>query len=225
MRLLLSASLALLICGSPASASIVLDDDDVGGYEFANLGEFDGDGAGHSAGPFLDPDTGVLATLTTIATAGGAINEVADGLGIGDTMFDTGESWTFSWNVGTFWEAIDFDRLTDLESMTVQSAAFIGLVLTPGSPGVAFDSITGTFTFTTDGPDFFEIDDISGGALLFVAANTEITIAAGPGTSSDVSRLQFGAVPEPSSLMLLGLGAFSLAAVRRRRTDVLQSAE
>lgn len=196
---------------------------------FSNGDTFDGDGATDTAGPFLDAASGVSSTLTTVAVnPSGALNANAGSLGIADgggSSFDNGESWTFQWDQSSEFEGIDFASFsTASESFSLTSTAFVGLgPLTPGDSNITFDNGLGRFTFGSgDTSDDFNLNDLSGGVLLPIAAGTPLTLAFSGAPSSDSATLttmsfSFTAVPEPSTSLLLA-GALSLfAGIHRRR--------
>ena len=124
--------------------------------------------------------------------------------------FDNAESWSFRWDTNTTFDAIDFSSFsTATETFTLQSSAFQGIALTPGDSDIAFDSSTGTFTFSSgDSTDNFNLNDLSGGVQLNVSASVALTLSF-QGAAADFGRLQsfsFTAVPEPSACLLCLLG-------------------
>lgn len=128
-----------------------------------------------------------------------------------------GESWTFSWNAPTTFGGINFNSLTGGDAFTLRSDSFIGLGAIATGSGVNYDSVAGSFTFTNVSSDNFGLAAI-GGAPLGVALNDAITISYSGTSSADLSSFTFtAAVPEPSSVALLGSVA-CIYMVRRRRS-------
>ncbi len=220
---LLTVTLCCLVGAYSADAAAVIT--------FANGDTFDDDSAGGTAGPFTDPVPPGQGTITTTAVApSGVVNTTAGQLGINavgaDTAdrFDDGESWSFSWDVNSQFAEIDFGLYStaaeDL-AFSVQSAAWVGLSITPGSANVIFSSGTGTFTFD-DGTasDIFTSTDLYGvGAIPTIGAGTSITIAYAPGAAETAAleSMSFNLfAPEPSTAAMLTLGGV-LAYWRRRR--------
>lgn len=195
---------------------------------FLNSDSFDGDVAGGTAGPFLDPASGVSGTITTtgITPGGSLVNTTSGQLGInapgtGDTAdsFDNGESWSFKWDFDSQFAAIDFGNYsttTENLAFSVQSSAWIGLGVIPGSANVVFNSATGAFTFK-DGTasDIFTVTDLYGaGSVPTVLAGTDILISytAGSTDNAVIQGLSFNLVPvpEPSPLAFVLLGSAAL---------------
>lgn len=207
---------AVVIASSQSHADIILT--------FANNDTFEGDDAGDTAGPFTDQATGVTGTITTQAVSpSGVLNPNMNSLGIdsdGDTgdfaaRFDNGESWTFEWDVKTFFAGIDFDLFSEeSETFSVQSNDWTNLMgVNPGSDKVTYNSSTGTFEFlsgTTS--DDFDLEDISGGTVLPVNLGTDIVVSYSGDAADDavIADMTF-ATPEPSSFVLAGLTALAFA--------------
>ena len=179
---------------------------------FTNGDAFDNDAAGGTA---IVPGIGTLTTISVLPD--GAVNTTSGALGINATgggdaadAFDNAESWSFRWDTNTTFDAIDFSSFsTATETFTLQSSAFQGIALTPGDSDIAFDSSTGTFTFSSgDSTDNFNLNDLSGGVQLNVSASVALTLSF-QGAAADFGRLQsfsFTAVPEPSACLLCLLG-------------------
>jgi hypothetical protein len=195
---------------------------------FVDGGPFDNDGAGDDTTPFvlLDPATGDTGVITTNAVGGtGDLNENATSLGVQGTTndrFDPTEFWTFEWDQGSEFAHIDFGLYStagEQNGFTVQSAAFVGQSITPGSANVTFNSTTGTFTFANGtASDVFNTAALYGaGPIPRIPTGTDVTIAynAGVGEQAIIEQIGFN-IPEPSSAILLAAGACML--IRRRRS-------
>lgn len=205
------------------------------GIMFLNSDSFDGDGIGGTAGPFLDPASGISGTITTtgIMPGGSLVNTTSGQLGInapgtGDTAnsFDNGESWSFVWDYDSQFAGIDFGNYstaTENLAFSVQSSAWIGLGIIPGSVNVVFNNATGAFTFA-DGTasDIFTAMDLYGaGSVPTVSAGTDILISytAGSTDNAVIQGMSFNliAIPEPISVTLLSFGALLIAGRRKLR--------
>jgi hypothetical protein len=202
---------------------------------FLNSDSFDGDVAGGTAGPFLDSASAVSGMITTtgVTPGGSLVNTTSGQLGInapgtGDTAdsFDNGESWSFKWDHDSQFAGIDFGNYsttTENLAFSVQSSAWIGLGVIPGSANVVFNSATGAFTFN-DGTasDIFTATDLYGaGSVPTVLAGTGILISytAGSTDNAVIQGMSFNliAVPEPGSVMLLSLGGILITGHRKLR--------
>jgi hypothetical protein len=202
---------------------------------FLNSDSFDGDVAGGTAGPFLDSASSVSGTITTtgVVPGGSLVNTTSGQLGVNapgtlDTAdsFDNGESWSFKWDVDSQFAGIDFGNYsttTENLAFSVQSSAWIGLGIIPGSTNVIFSSATGAFTFK-DGTasDIFTATDLyDGGTVPTVLAGTDILISytAGSTDNAVIQGMSFNltAVPEPGSVMLLSLGGILIAGYSKLR--------
>lgn len=210
-------------------------------YTFENNGILDGDEAGDDAVFPPDSSSGVTGIVTTIevvqfdGSTSGQLNENSGSLGISsdsggnNAAFDGAEAWSFSWDVDTTLDFIDFDAFTSSETMTVQSTDWVGRTYTIESGrNLAFDSGLGRFTFGDDsveGADAFSLTSIVSGDLLFVSAGTPYTLANGSaGDSAAIGELTFSAsssataAPEPgSAVALLGLAGVAVAKRWRRK--------
>lgn len=201
------------LCLRPADAGIV--------YVFANGGQFDGDGATDTADLGTDSVTGEAAIVTSIAVndGGGAavLNENGGALGVGNAVFDVGESWEFSWGIDTILHSFDLNALSGVETFQIQSSDWVGASFTSSETEVTFDSVSGTFTFA-DGisNDVFDLDSIVTGDLA-VSASSSYVFSMGSGSAA-LGAFSFSAVPEPSSMSLLCVWATAFAFRRRRRT-------
>lgn len=181
--------------------------------EFADGDSFDQDAAGGMAGPFTDPMTGLTGSITTfsVVTPQGNSNleSVSGYLGISNPAFETGESWSFSWDVSTEFAGIDLVLLNLGDELTIRSDAWIGLTRST-SGDVTFASSTGTYSFVDDDndadSDFFNATSLGGAIPL--PAGAEITLAFSSTTGAvQMEGLSFNlvAVPEPSALLYGGL--------------------
>jgi hypothetical protein len=201
---------------------------------FLNGDSFDGNVAGSTAGPFLDSATSVSGTITTtsVMPGGSLVNTTSGQLGVNapgtlDTAdsFDNGESWSFKWNVDSQFAGIDFGNYstaTENLGFSVQSSAWIGLGISPGSTNVLFSSATGAFTFR-DGTasDIFTVTDLYGaGSVPTVLAGTDILISytAGSTDNAVIQGMSFNLpVPEPTSITLLSLVGILIVGHRKLR--------
>jgi len=169
-------------------------------------------------------------TLTTrTVTPSGYLNTTSSGLGINaegtsdeSSQFDVGESWTFDWDVDTFFEGIDLLEVNAAgEAFTVQSNDWVNLAgVNPASSFVTYEPSTGTFTLTGGEPgDDFDLADLTGGRPLPVSAGTDVVIAftdADGDGAGYIERMSWSAasstaVPEPSGAALV-LATLAVAA-------------
>ena len=201
---------------------------------FHNSDSFDGDVAGSVAGPFVDLTSLVSGMITTasVVPGGSLVNTTPGRLGVdapgtGDTAnsFDNLESWVFFWDCNSQFAGINFgDYSTTSENMgfSVQSSAWVGLSISPGSANVVFNSATGAFSFNDSAAsDVFTAASLYGtGPIPTVSAGTAITIGYIAGTTDNayLQRMTFNlsAVPEPSTLAMVGLGGLVMLALRRK---------
>jgi hypothetical protein len=155
----------------------------------------------------------------------GGPNGVNNGAATGDggTVFDADtEVWTFALDTDvTTWDGIVFQGFTGTDAFFVQSDDWIGLSVTTVSADVAFDSGTGTLTFSAAGGALgFTFADISTGTLLPVAAGNDISFGAtnsiNGGGGVRLDAFSFAVVPEPSTYAFM-LGLLALGFVVRRR--------
>jgi hypothetical protein len=223
--LLIAVALIGVVAVGPANATVTIT--------FANGDTFDGDVAGSLAGPFTDAATPLTAEILTsaVAPAGSVVNTVAGQLGINDPgadtvdAFDNGESWIFSWSQNSQFVGIDlggYSTLAEDFAFSVQSPELVGLVITPGSANVAFNSGTGTFTFDSGTlSDIFTATDLYGSGPIPVIANTR-TIKfsfSAAGENAFVQGMSFNLlIPEPSSAVAMTLSGVLLLLAQRRRS-------
>lgn len=176
---------------------------------------------GHEAGsssslPLSAEDGGGTITLTTTSVLrSGNADELfmdADSMGVQNDKFGSEQNWTF-----TVAQTISFDALTFKtinENMTLRSTAWVGDADATGT-GWSFNGTTGEFTILgSNGPGTY---DFTSAGVSDVAAGTEIgfgffTSAAG---GEELSSFTITVIPEPSAVLLGGLGF--LALLRRRR--------
>lgn len=215
----LMTSVACVGLGSHSTASVIID-----------FGDFDTDVAGSVSPLYLDADTGNSGNITTIevtdtdGTPGATIDASGSQRGIDNSNITEDESWTFSWNVDTRFLGIDWSGIGNGEFAGVQSDAWIGASITPGSANASFDSITGTFTLGNgESGDRFTEEDLFGTSTIpVISAGTGITIfnanfdtnAIAIGTDSTWELLT--AIPEPGSISLLAAGLVLIATRRGR---------
>lgn len=186
---------------------------------------FDDDQAGATAGPFLDPDTGVWGTITTTqildssGNPGGTLDFRDTQSGINNTSISGAERWTFKWNVDTQFLRIDFSSVADAALVGIQSDAWIDADITPGVSAVSFDKTTGTFTMDgTLSGDTLSPDRWWGNSVIpVIPAGTEISIFSPNGDSFSIGAgFTFALlVPEPASTAMLAMGLAPLALRRR----------
>jgi len=206
------ACVLLLLGSQPLHADLIIN--------FTNGDSFDGDVAGSTAGPFnID---GLSGTITTRGVApDGSVNTTSGRLGINassgtDTAdkFDDGESWTFDWNIDTFFQGVNFQEFsTPTETFAIQSNDWIGLSITPGNGEISFSDTFGAFTFTSgDISDDFNLNDLSGGARLPVYAQNDVvfTYSDSAGGNGSIQSMTF-ATPEPGTLILGTVASIALA--------------
>lgn len=211
---------ALILPAGFSSAAIVISMD-------TYASEFDDDGAGDTAGPFLDPDTGVSGTITTVevldtaGTPGSFLDFRTTGQsGVGNTAISNSEAWTFKWNVDAQLLRIDFSSVGNEAMIGLQSDGWVGADITPGESAVQFDSNTGTFTMngtltgdTLDQTRMYGTSDIP-----VIPAGTEITLFSATGDSfSFGDGFTWVLIPEPASATLLALGVVPMMLRRRRQ--------
>jgi len=173
-------------------------------------------------------------TSHTTAGSGVLLNTVSGSIGINSSgssdsssRFDNQEAWTFDWSTDSEFTFIDLAFFTSsaTETFQLQSDDWKGLTLTPGSASVSFNSSSGTFTLSDKGNlDEFNLNDLSGGVTLAVAAGTDITISYSndgsnsSNTNASFTEMQFNLIPEPSVLSLLGLFTLTSAFHRQRKS-------
>ena len=227
LSLTLVFGIATLTC-NVASADFIVD--------FFNGDTFDGDTASgmadstDQAGPF-EVKPSVNGTLTTrlingmtfddeannLETTAGKLGIDSAGVSGGEkNNWDDGESWTYFWDVDTYFGGIHFGGFSSGETFMVQSDSFIGFV--PAGPlgsGVSFDSVSGTWTFDGSASnDDFAVGDL-GGTAAEVAAFDDITISYSG--SSPATLQAFNTIPEPRTAILLG-GLLLAGVLIRRKT-------
>ncbi len=195
----------------------------------ANRDLFHEHAAGDTAGPFLDTESGFAGTITTLSVTdsagspGAQIRVAADGsqTGVNNQLFDGLESWTFSWNVGSQLLEIDYSGMNSEGIFGIQSDAWIGADIQPGSTLVTFDPVTGTFSLWDGNPgDTYTQANLYGSSEVpLIPAGTGIRIYSISGHSFAIgSGFTFALVPEPATLSLLSGIAGALLMRPRRRT-------
>lgn len=215
-KILRFAALASMAVLSSAHSAVVID-----------LTAFAGDIEGSVTGPFTDSTTGQSASFaTTIITNQSGISGGSNYLdfagtqkGINNTNISGNESWTFSLSNASQFVGIDWSGLADASLAAVQSSAWIGATITPGSTAVTFNSSTGTFYFNGTLPgDRFDLEDIYGtGSIPTIAAGTGIRIFSPNGDAFALGAdFTWNVVPEPSAFALAGLAAAALFSCRKR---------
>jgi len=209
------ACVLLLLGIQPLHADLIIT--------FADGDSFDDDVAGSTAGPFnVD---GLSGTITTRGVApDGTVNTTSGRLGINassgaDTAnsFNDGESWTFDWDILTFFQGVNFrDFSTSTETFAIQSNDWIGLSVTPGNDEISFNNTSGSFMFTSgDSSDDFDLNDLSGGTLLSVQAGSDIVFTYSDTVDGNASiESMTVANPEPGTLILGTAASLALAGCR-----------
>lgn len=220
-----SSGFATLVVG-PFSQGGVFDDHDIASTE-----------------SLIDPSSGVMGVFTTTriidfmgavrttAGSGDFLNTVANGnIGINSdasgeasaSRFENNEAWGFMVDTPIEFVGIDMAAFTtaDSEAFVLQSDDWIGLGVTPGHAAVVYNSAAGSFTLSDkDASDVFDLNDLTGGVTLGVSANTEILIsyvATDAGQEGTFDSFSVNLVPEPSGVLLLGVGGL-VGLMRRRR--------
>lgn len=193
-----------------------------------NSADFDDDVAGSTAGPYTDAVTAVTGTITTTqvtdttGVAGDSLNFGGSQSGIGvNTSISLLESWSFTWDVATQLTAIDFSALNAGLNAQIQSNAWIGASITPGSANVSFSSVTGTFQFNgSQSGDGFNLAEMYGTSTIpIINPGTTLTISSVSGDGFSIGTgftWNLLAVPEPNAIALL-LGATGMFLGLRRR--------
>lgn len=206
----------------PAAQSAVLID------MSASSADFNGDVAGSTAGPYTDGATGVSGTITTVqvtntaGVAGSSLVFAGSQSGIDNIGISLQESWTFEWNTNSQLLQIDFSAMGTGLVAAIQSDAWIGASITPGSVNVSFDSLTGTFQFNGDqaGDGFSTANMYGVSAIPVISAGTDIRLFSSSGGGFSIGQgftWNLLAVPEPSTYALLLGGTGFLYFLRRRR--------
>lgn len=183
-----------------------------------------------------DSLSGIVATITTLevtnadGSPGAKLNENLGSLGVSSTVpevdsarFDGLESWTFSWDVDTTLDFIDFQALTDDELFLLQSPDWVGNTYDSSEDELTFDKDAGAFTFADKGGDQFDLSSIITGDSLLVRANEPYSLSfvggGDAGANAGIDAFTFSApasssstaVPEPgSAVAFLGLAGVAL---------------
>lgn len=218
----ISRTLRLACCGFLAFASVAHS------AVIIDLTAFDDDVEGSVTGPFTDLVTGVSASFTTttitdqlgVAGPGNYLDFASAQKGVNNTNFSLQESWTFTLNTDSQFLGIDLSGLANADFAAIQSNAWIGAVITPGSTAVTFNSVTGTFLLDgTLAGDRFTLANLYGiSEIPVIAAGTGVRIFSPNETSFALGAdFTWNLVPEPSCLALIGLAASLLVARRSRR--------
>jgi len=170
-------------------------------------------------------------------TASSSVAGTAYGLIGGDSIFGGDGSASPDTYVFRYEPSVDVDNLV-IPAGTDLGGGLLASGLSGGSPGLYAvyatwpftENVSGgltTFTATTAGDSFvFSLDQNGGGdqwyklgEIFWTSGPITVTQEAGANTfvSMRSAGVLFEVVPEPSTFALLGLGALSLAAWRRRR--------
>lgn len=190
--------------------------------------EFHEKGAGDTSGPFLDVDSGVSGTITTTRVTDSTGNPGAKVIvdvngsqtGVTNTSITAQESWSFTWNVDAQLLQIDYSALSGTGVAGIQSDAWIGASITPGTTSAHFDSNTGTFTLDGDLPaDTFTQSHLYGtGEVPVIPSGTEITLFSATGATYSIGGgFNWALTPEPATLSLLAGAAGAMLMRPRRR--------
>ena len=133
------------------------------------------------------------ATINSALTSFGIFSSDEGGADAG--RINAGESLQISFNSAVFFQSVDLSNLNTDETFSF------------GSQDINTNNATGAdlFDFTGDGAT----------TGLFLAAGTSITLSNTGATGTGIQTITVEAVPEPSSIVLLGL--LGLGAVARRR--------
>lgn len=156
--------------------------------------------------------------LVCLLTGCGVDVELNSGLGSLSRTMNPGDSWTFD-----FFN-IDF---YGLGGGSGEISAVLGFDLPTGAPNAGGDGIGAfiTFGFLTLGSLDWTVNDyafsLADGTSYTVSLNDLSGITAGSATVTGTIKLQNGPrqvrVPEPTTLMLFGMGLLGLGLVRRRK--------
>ncbi|MCG8583966.1 MAG: PEP-CTERM sorting domain-containing protein [Pirellulales bacterium] len=223
MTFTLVIALASYAAAPSQAATTFITNDTVGkilASDESDAAALDGNGATDATTLSLSSDDGGGdITITTVALTGSSsLGMDADSMGNGNDKWGSGQSWTFDLDQEIAFDAISM--FTFGENMTLQSSAWIGDANTTGS-GWTFDGTTGRFTLLGSAGPTVTFDFTSAG-VSNVAAGTDIFFGFLAGATGGEQMASFTIsvippVPEPSSVVLVGLGGLFLLLRRRRR--------
>lgn len=198
------AALAIVVGVTRTNASVT--------YEFGSKAStFDGETSVDV--PVTDLDTGVSAIMTA-AVAGSAdnaeLNSNTNDFGVQSDA--DGDSSTYDRINGTEALSLTFDK--DVQLVLID----LGNVGGDSSEGVTVTIDTLVIDLWTGQPDFGGTSDIYAPEdPVEVFAGTPIVFSpSGASSEFDIEELQFTVIPEPASLMLLGLGGLAMITCRRK---------
>ena len=159
----------------------------------------------------LNPTTGVAITDTALAFAAGDLN-------FGNSPFVVGAAYTNNVNGALSTTLYDIDSRAGI--LAIQNLPNAGTLNTVGSLGVATTGLVGFDISGADGTAFASLTSVAGTPRLYtinLATGAATNIGVIGGGTLGISDISVVPIPEPSSLVLGGLGLAGLLAWRRKR--------